>query len=902
MHSICFHRLAFLLVLWFAHSWAAQSAPALDSNFAPVVTRPGGFVTAVAAQPNGKVIVAGGFSAIQGKARLGLARLNADGSLDSSFDPGTSACCGGSGGFRGEWTSPITALAVQGDGKILIGGLFTSFRGGARQGLARLNADGTLDSSFNPGAGLTLTGSRNAAPVAFILVQPDGRIVVGGQFTAIQGVSRNGIARFNASGALDDTFDPGTGVMIEAGESITSGMLLPSGKILVAGTFAAFNENNRFSMARLNSNGSVDTAFDPPVYLVERERGPQSINGFAVQPDGKIVISGVFDLLDSSNVWDLGRLNADGTADPSFAGSLNVPSGESFQVLGATSDGKILGFHSFNDAAGNPRRTLARWISNGTPDPSFTPLDLDPGENSRLRVAAVMTQPDGKVWIGGHFAAARDRAVAGLARLGVSGGLDAAFRPGIEMAEAGAVEIQALAVQRDGRVLLGGTFSLVNGVPKERLARLTVDGRLDASFITTLGVDDANSSVSAIEVLNDGKIYIGGNFRTVNGISRNGLARLNEDGSLDSSFQVGTGTNEKGLTGFDAIGRVNAVAVDTNRFVWIAGDFVMYGGVRIPYIARLNESGVLDPGFNMGFRLCDTCDVPTIRTLAPMEDGSMLVGGSIERIGVAISPNLVRVRVDGNLDPSFSGQLALGEEVLAFGQGADGKTVAAVGGATDGEGYRGRLVQFASDGSALPDFKPETMSSASGTSAPASAAVLDSVGRTIVAGGLSRVGGTARAGLARLGVDGMVDSEFHIASGFLGGIFEAVSSRAAVVTGLEIQSDGGLVVSGHFATASGEVRLGLARFLTDSRPSQSSGGGNSSGNRPQLLSPARAPDGAFTFLVAGEAGKSYRIEVSVDLVGWSSTGVVVGTTQPTLYRDAGAPGPNGRYYRAVAVP
>lgn len=889
-----------LLSLIFALTWSgrlsAQNFPALDPAFHPVISCTGGFVSAMAVQSDGKIVVAGGFSALQGTARLGLARLNQDGTLDSTFDPGLSACCGGGGGFRADLVSPITALAVQADGKVLIGGSFTTVRGLARHGLARLHADGSLDAGFDPGTSVANSLGRGGSLIAFLLAQPDGRVVVGGSFNSVQGVPRNGIARLNANGTLDASFDPGAGIQIEIGEQLSLGQLLSDGRILVAGRFELFQENNRFSMARLHANGSLDTSFDPPIYLVERERGPQSINGFAMQPDGKIVVSGTFDLLDSNSAWDLGRLNANGTADPSFTASLRVPDGESFVVLGSQLDGKILGLYSASHRQPNQPRTLFRLNADGSPDASFTPVPLESDENRGLRIAQAVRQADGKWLVGGHLANP-DRSMPGLLRVDTGGKVDGNFRAGFELAEAGAVQIQAVEVQSDGKILVGGTFNLVNGTAQERFARLLPDGRLDSSMATVIGMGETGDAVSAITLDQEGRILLGGQFRTVNGVVRNGLARLNSDGTLDTTFQTGTGTNEKGLTGFDAVGRVVTIAVDTNQFVWIAGDFVMYAGVRIPYIARLKPEGALDTTFNMGFRLCDTCDVPTIRSLAPLEDGTMLVAGSIERIGVTMSPNLVRVLRDGNVAGGFLHQLGAGDEVWSLAPDANAGAVAAVSG-----NGKGRLVRFRPDGTPEEEFKPEILSPSQETSAPGSAVVVDREGRVIVAGALGAVGAEPRLGLARLKKDGSLDTEFKMASGFRGGIFEPASTRSAVISDAGLQPDGGLIVSGHFATAAGSVRLGLARFLTDSRPFERKSGGGASGSRPQLLSPGRLPDGTFTFLVAGEPGKSYRVEVSGDLVGWGSLGVVAGAAQPVLFRDPLGASAAMRYYRAVVLP
>ena len=175
----------------------------------------------VRVQSDAKILIGGQLTGYNNVKRAGIARVNSDGSLDSSFDPGS-----GTGEI-----SMVTAMAIQPDGKILIGGQFTTYNGIARNGFARVNSDGALDNSFSPLAN---------GGVGAIALQNDGRIVIGGNFTAYQGVSRKGIARINADGTLDSSFNPGSGLSSNINSVpgiINSIALQPDGKILVGGDF-----------------------------------------------------------------------------------------------------------------------------------------------------------------------------------------------------------------------------------------------------------------------------------------------------------------------------------------------------------------------------------------------------------------------------------------------------------------------------------------------------------------------------------------------------------------------------------------------------------------------------------------------------------------------------------------
>ncbi len=171
-------------------------------------------IETISIQSDGKIMFGGGFTSYNGTGRKYIARLNADGSLDSSFNPGTGA------------NGDVRKISIQSDGKIMIGGSFTSYNGTGRNYIARLNADGSLDASFNPG-----TGANGS--VRTISIQSDGKIMIGGSFTSYNGTGRNYIARLNADGSLDASFNPGTG----ANSTVYSTSIQSNGKIIIGGQF-----------------------------------------------------------------------------------------------------------------------------------------------------------------------------------------------------------------------------------------------------------------------------------------------------------------------------------------------------------------------------------------------------------------------------------------------------------------------------------------------------------------------------------------------------------------------------------------------------------------------------------------------------------------------------------------
>lgn len=223
-------------------------------------------VTASAIQADGKCIVGGGFTSYNGTARNYIVRLNTDGTNDAALNIGT--------GFN----NSVLALAIQSDGKIVAGGSFTSFNGTTRNYIARINTNGSIDATFVP-AGTGLNGYVDA-----IAIQADGKIVAGGNFTTYNGTSSKYIVRLNANGTLDGTFTPGTGF----NTLVRCAAIQPDGKILAGGDFASYNGTTRNAVARLNSDGSIDATFTSPLPSVT------SIFALAVQPDGKILAGGYY--------------------------------------------------------------------------------------------------------------------------------------------------------------------------------------------------------------------------------------------------------------------------------------------------------------------------------------------------------------------------------------------------------------------------------------------------------------------------------------------------------------------------------------------------------------------------------------------------------------------------------
>jgi uncharacterized delta-60 repeat protein len=329
-------------------------------------------VVSTAIQPDGKIIVGGYFTEFNGTNRNHIARLNTNGSLDTTFNPSGT-------GFN----SDVYSIAIQSDGKIIVGGYFTEFNGVSRNRIARLNIDGTLDTTFNPGTGFN-------EDVVSPIIQAGEKIIVGGRFTSFNGTNRNRIACLNTDGTLDASFNPGTGFN---NWIIYSTAIQSDGKIIVGGDFTEFNGTTRNYIVRLNTNGTLDTTFNIGTGF------NNLVYSIAIQSDGKIITGGFFNQFNGTIRNRIARLNIDGTLDLTFNPSIGFNDWVYFTAIQA--DSKIIVGGDFTEFNGTGRNYIARLNTNGTLDISFNSAGV--GFNARIRSLAI--QSDGKIIAGGLFTA-----------------------------------------------------------------------------------------------------------------------------------------------------------------------------------------------------------------------------------------------------------------------------------------------------------------------------------------------------------------------------------------------------------------------------------------------------------------------------------------------------------------
>lgn len=352
------------------------------------------------------------------------------GALDLSFDPGTGA------------DSTVFTTAVQADGKILIGGAFSTYNGQPRPFIARLNPDGSLDNTFN------LVNGPNEK-VHRIVVQPDGKILVGGD--KFNGIPSKKIIRLLPDGTQDSTFE----ARVLAG-GIKEVVLQPDGKILVGGNFLSVDSLPYAHLARLHSNGQLDTTFNTKNAL------SGTVVTIVVQPDGKAVIGGSFTSYFGVNGYRVARVNTNGSVDSTFNPGIGG-AGSNVEALGLLQDGRMMIGGQFTFYNGSTLGYVTRTSTDGTIDFSFL---QNPGAN--LPIYAIKMDNDSSFWIGGNFTTYQGLPAARIAKITADGYLDTLFSSGAGPSD----DVRSISSQQNGKLIIGGNFETYDGIPRCRIARL----------------------------------------------------------------------------------------------------------------------------------------------------------------------------------------------------------------------------------------------------------------------------------------------------------------------------------------------------------------------------------------------------------------------------------------------
>ena len=817
----------------------AQSAGNVDPSFeVGVAETVDGTVHRVIVQPDQNVLVSGEFTVAGGAIRKGIARLLQDGTADPSFRPGLSLT------HEKAWELTIGAIFLQPDGKVLVSGVFTHYNEIRRNGLLRLHPDGTLDTSFDPGTGAQL-GDGTAGQVAQITLEPDGKILLIGNFTLFQSVPRRGAARLNPDGSLDASFEPDGPIKSFIGSSPKDG------KILAVGPFGTV-PGAEFVVMRLQANGDLDPTFhmDPAVTGILTN----GVMSGALLPGGKILAWGVV----TSPYWTpdyiyvhcrLVRLNPDGALDERFGASttavgfsLDSPSfREAFSIrsVAVQADGKILiagPFSQVNDSAGS---FLARLEPDGKMDTTFRDGWPDGVVNT------IDFTSNGSIIIGGSFTKVVNTSRKRVARLGPNGAFDPSFN-----ADQVGFTFVPLLVQPDGKVLVSATFTTPMGV-SSRLARIEPDGSLDRTFA------EANHGSGGIAILEpDGNIL----WNHSPGWNENTLVRLNLDGTRDDSFQLSVNLDFS----------VRVMARQADGKILLGG----YAGANRHPLIRLNPDGSLDPTFtDPGVPRIDG----DVTAIVPMPDGKIVIAGHFKTVIGAPWDPIARLNPDGTRDNTFYPNLQMDGGIERLVALPDGKFLIQGSFNSVGAAVRPGLARLNPDGSMDLTFVP-----GSNVPGPIFSMAAQGDGKILLGGRIDPPTGLRQGSLVRLNPNGTLDDNFST------GVIEGVAkTNGGAVEWIGVQPDGNILIAGRFISIDEIPRMNVARlFGTAVQP-------------VRLRAPRRLPAGEFAWTLLGQPGRSYTVQISPDLMSWFDLWTVVVVDSAVTGSDAMVPG-GTRFYRVRA--
>jgi uncharacterized delta-60 repeat protein len=529
-----------------------------------------------------------------------LKRYNFDGSEDTSFAPLT---------FNRRGKDSIGKLIILPDGKLMIGGKH-SF--GV---IFRVNQDGTKDITFE--SPILTSSNFLTTPVAYsFILKPDGKVVFGGSFDTVNGLPYNGLARLNSDGSVDTTY-------IVANPAFYTSAVLSNGKYIVS--------YGNGTLARFNSDDTIDNTFTFT---------QSSVFSFAIDNQDRVVTPNF-------------RLNYDGSLDTSFNRSQFLINGN-ISLLAKQNDGKILAVGNFTTANSISKTGFARFNADGTTDTTF-----NVGSGFNYNPQAIDIQPDGKILVGGFFNSYNGNTVSGMIRLNTDGSLDTSFN-------STANGIYSFVLLSSGKILIGGTFSAFNGIARPALARLNSDGTFDSTFNASLS--GGSLEVRKILAQSDGKYFISGYFNSVGGQLRTNFARINNDGTIDMSFNFDSTTqnaarviiqqpNGKYLCSYydylqgqvfkrlnvdgsidstfqSTISSINSIYLQSDGYIVIGGSFTIRAN-----IARLKPNGELDSHYMMNGANAN------VNTIISQPDGKLIVGGDFSSIENNARTGIARINV-----------------------------------------------------------------------------------------------------------------------------------------------------------------------------------------------------------------------------------------------------------------
>jgi hypothetical protein len=693
------------LVLFQLETASAQTSPA---TLPDLQLSKEGALYSIVVQPDGKTIVGGIFTTVNGVRRNNIARLNSNGSVDLTWDPN----CKGY----------VYDMALNGT-ELFICGTFNAVGGQTRNSIAKLSTlNSFADATWNP--------APTPNNISIFNIESSGSdVFVSGSFSAIGGQSRS-LAKLTTSGTglADATWNPAP-----AGGGTVSDVLLNGSTLYVAGNFTSIGGQSRRGLGKVSTagTGAADSAWNP------------TVNAFSGDPDIRLAIGGTNLFVNGVSFTNIGGLNrkrlAKIDANNTGAADPNWDANPTYTQFGLRSPMLVVGSNvyiagPFTTISGKPLSYIAKLnVSNAAADTNW-----NPNVNSFVRCMAANGQA---LILGGQFQTVRDSTSLALAKVDtVHGTLDAAFsshvqRPG---------RVTAIARQPDGKVIVGGDFWLAGNLPRRGLARINASGDLDAEWNPQVKAPVNFSSYEIVQGVSVvfSNIYVWGNYTNVGGASRNGLAKLSTTGSDKADAAWNPNANA---------GAVIYSIAGNGPDIFVGGYFTSIGGASRIGLAKLQSGG--NGGVDTNW-VANLDGAGYVQTLA-LDGTNLYVAGSFSTVkGVGNNKSLARVSatgsgaVDGTWNPNAQGGFFPGEPPSIYALAVNETNVFVAGSfnTIGGISRYGIAKLTAASGAAVSAWNPVPDNGVS---------VLMASGTNLyVSGGFETIGGQARHNLARLSMLG----------------------------------------------------------------------------------------------------------------------------------------------------
>jgi len=528
------------------------------------------------------------------------------------------------------------AIKLQPDGKLIVAGVMTLWNGSTPcKGIIRLTTTGIKDVAFS---GVNQGFVLNNSYPRTIDLQSDGDIVVGGDFLMYNNTTCGNIIILTSTGAVskvptDLNNSPG-GIL---SENVLKVLVDPSDRIYVTGKFerygggVACNKIIRLYKNTFN-NWVPDLTFNVISQGLDNGNSIYTTGGFdmLLNDNGNLVVVGNFGTVQGTTTQNIAVLDETGILSPDgedttgvFTVSWGAPTLKTISNLG---DRFILGgsFNSYSNV-GIPA------VSSQFVIPIGEDMTFNFGTGFNQIVYSSLETNDGSYLIGGDFTTYNGLSASKIVKLSATGSIDNTFNTGIGFDN----YVYPIIKTSDNNYLMGGLFSTYNGLSASKIVKLSATGSIDNTFNTGTGFD--NLTISILET-SDNCYLIGGYFTTYNGVTRNRIIKLTPTGSIDNSFNIGTGFNQD----------VYTITQTNDGGYLVGGNFTTYNGITKNKLVKLTPTGSIDNSFNIGTGFNNY-----VYTIAETNNGYLVGGDFTTYNGVSVN-RIVKLSATGSIDNSFN--------------------------------------------------------------------------------------------------------------------------------------------------------------------------------------------------------------------------------------------------------